>query len=307
MARVLVMLALAEARPPKGFKEWEFGGQVCNHTAGACYEAADEPSPRTRYSSESAADYEAWWMLHDELAKAAARARAPDAVWLGDGLTEAYRGTILGRPRAYLEGVRQMFEAEAPWKEPLVLAIAGDMTQHLLWRLEHGQLPARLRASGAPINLHVGMENLARGFTPDEVARGVSAVTEWLQPHTHSAVLVNELLPRGGSQTASRACHPHCAGQSDLWDATRRANELIATRSIALAVRYPNRVRLADCGPIFLGPVRELMLDHAHPNAIGHALLLKCVKRHLLVLRGQAVHDYGAQRGAVPYLDLALL
>ena len=119
---------------------------------GTCHEEPSEPSPRTVYSSWTCEQYEKWWQFHAQLNATAASfengSTGQPLVLLGDSITEAWLGTGLGDLRRRADGVPQVLQAwiqeeaqqhKIVWK-PLVLAISGDQTQHLLWRLQNGQL-----------------------------------------------------------------------------------------------------------------------------------------------------------------------
>ena len=60
---------------------------------------------------------------------------------LGDSITEAWRGTSYGNPSERTAGVPAVLHQTLGKQfdaSPLVLAISGDQTQHLLWRLQLG-------------------------------------------------------------------------------------------------------------------------------------------------------------------------
>ena len=98
-----------------------------------------------------------WCKLHEKLVKSAATWRPPAGgglALLGDSITESWRGTEFGRrvPRAH--GVPRVLRETlgTRWPEPLVLGIAGDQTQHLLWRIENGELKGCWSARGRGSN-----------------------------------------------------------------------------------------------------------------------------------------------------------
>ena len=75
--------------------------------------------------------------------------------------------------------------------DPMVLAISGDQTQHVLYRLRNGEAPAK----GAIFVLLIGTNNLGNGHLPGEAADGVLAVVEELA--ALGKVVVLAILPRG--------------------------------------------------------------------------------------------------------------
>ena len=63
-------------------------------------------------------------------------------VLLGDSITEAWRGTSKGERKSEYKRGPAVLQRELGEYNPLPLAIAGDETTHLLWRLENGGFPS---------------------------------------------------------------------------------------------------------------------------------------------------------------------
>jgi hypothetical protein len=258
--------------PTPGYLAWDYRQRNCQPV---CHEAADEPSPRTSHSTFQRPErFAQWWYAQDWMAASAARACAPDLILLGDGITESLVGThtLQPCPGNSCAGVPAVLASEAAgvWQEPLVLGIAGDETQHLLWRMDR-ELTPTVRESGAVINLLIGTDNL---HPPAQVALGIRAIVERLMNQTRSAVLVNKLLPRGGEEHAARV---------------RQVNLELDAQIPELASRYAGRVAGADCGGVLIDGSGQidgaLMPDGIHPNAAGHTLYLRCLVPHLVALR----------------------
>ena len=73
-----------------------------------------------------------------------ARAQAFDLLFLGDSITETWRGTDMGRVCRRCAGVADVFRAYFGSRyNAEVLAVGGDQIAHLHWRLLHGETPAK--------------------------------------------------------------------------------------------------------------------------------------------------------------------
>lgn len=185
---------------------------------------------------------------------ARARQGGIDVLFLGDSITEnfATRG-------------------QAVWDREIVplgnvvdFGIGGDRTQFVLWRAQHGELAG----SGARVVvLMVGTNNLASA-TPENIARGVSAIVDTVRaalPGT--TIVVNALLPRGGRDDPLRA-------------------KLADVNARLAALADGKRVRWLDAGPGFLDaggePQPELMPDKLHPSAAGYEIWAAALRPVLL-------------------------
>ena len=164
---------------------------ACAVSTNSTPERADLPSPRTLWSVRGQKPMlRLWCKLHEKLVKSAATWRPPTGgglALLGDSITESWRGTEFGRrvPRAH--GVPRVLRETlgTRWPEPLVLGIAGDQTQHLLWRLQHGEAAASWTQAPEMLTvLLIGTNNLGAGQRPAEAAAGVLAAASWLLRHT---------------------------------------------------------------------------------------------------------------------------
>ena len=242
------------------------------------YRAAHTPelstveSPRTSWSSKRAGQIGRWFDWQQQLAVEAANyqpsspydARAR-IVLLGDSITEAWRGSSYGEPRidrAELPDVLQETLAQR-WPSPLVLGISGDQTQHLLWRIAHGEISQGMADDPRLlVVVLIGTNNLAAGHSPEEVADGIHAVTERLLNSTRGRVLVNAVFPRGdGLRAPAQLCPPRCAKNGRPLRSFRpsidRVNYLL-NRSIQSKLQrdHPDRLRFIDCGRHLLGGLK---------------------------------------------------
>ena len=170
--------------------------------------------------------------------------------------TEAYRVLFLG------DSITERFDP-ASWREHMAprgvlnAGINGDRTEHLRWRLEHGNL------DGPPpqgVVVLIGTNDLGHGRTPEIAAEGIRLVVESLRQRlSDSRILLLGLLPRSASPEAH------------LRRAVGAVNRLIKNCDDGGAVRY------ADIGAVLLDPDgrlrRAISPDTLHFSPRGYARL----------------------------------
>jgi lysophospholipase L1-like esterase len=109
-------------------------------------------------------------------------------LFLGDSLTEDWDPTIWQRHFA--------------GRAALNAGIEGDRTEHLLWRLEHGNLDG---PSPTGVVLLIGTNDVGRNRPAEMIAEGIRANLQVLRSRFPSAsVLLLGLLPRGQSPDSPR-------------------------------------------------------------------------------------------------------
>ena len=274
---------------------------------GTCHEQPDQPSPRTLYSAFTAHQYATWYHFQSTLAATAAAFEILDQqqqperplVLLGDSITESWLGTGMGQGRTRTAGVPQVLQewmtrSSHAWK-PLVLAISGDQTQHLQWRLQRGgELTPNVAHDGqALFVVLIGTNNLGAGERPEPTARGILAVVDYLQQHVKGQILLLHVLPRGDGPTWLRdMCPPLCdANGKSLTSFLPAIAKVNAAVQQGIQKRYDatpvlkSQLFMLDCGDAFLQTIpageqvdSTLMPDRLHPNAAGHKLLAECIE-----------------------------
>lgn len=274
---------------------------------GTCHEKPDKSSPRTIYSAKTKEQHATWWELHSKLNRTAqlyAGRREREAsmgiedtrplILLGDSITEAWMGTGMGVPAERAKGVPKVLEnllAEPPasYLDPLILAISGDQTQHLLYRLEHGQLLSAYANDPSSIFVVlIGTNNIGAGELPGPVSKGVLAVADYILSNTQGHLILLQNLPRGDVQRLTPICPPRCdsAGEPfrSFLPAIEKLNQAVQNGIGELAERHGSRrLGLVDCGSSFYSKtggaeevVQRIMPDRLHPNAAGHKILGEC-------------------------------
>lgn len=189
------------------------------------------------------------WHKRVEGDVAAARAGGHRLVFVGDSITQSWRD-------AGKEVWREVWEP----RHALNLGISGDRTQHVLWRLDHGQLAA-LAAPNNDVRacvVMIGTNNSNRDdHTAEDIADGIVAVVRRLRGSLPKAkVLLLAIFPRG----------EHPSAQGDKCAA--------ASRLAAAAFAGDDHVACRDIGARFLSAdgslPKAMMPDYLHLSAGGY-------------------------------------
>lgn len=176
-------------------------------------------------------------------------------VFIGDSITDAWRG----------DPQREIFEDYFGQYRPYNIGIGGDETQHVLWRIQHGELDG---ISPKVVVLMIGTNNLGNGnrpMSPEETAEGITTlVTAIRQKLPASKILLLAVFPRG-----NRPDNPFRVLISQI-------NTTIAQLDDGHYVKY------MDIGPMFLDPDGTLpgavMPDYLHPNPRGYEIWGQAIK-----------------------------
>lgn len=183
-----------------------------------------------------------------------------DLIFIGDSITHSWE--IVGR---------QVWNEFYGKRRALNLGIEGDSTQHVLWRLNHGNIDGISPKLAAVL---AGTNN-ATNNTPQEIADGVKAIVGKLReklPATH--VLVLGIFPQG----------------ADPWNrrrlVIRTANQLISK------LRDGKKVYYLDIGRKFLesdGTVnRSTMPDFLHLSPDGYHIWAESIEPTVAMLLGES-------------------
>lgn len=273
---------------------------------GTCHEKPHVPMTRTVYSAKSQDEYVMWFATNRKLNVNAGnyikrRAQIVDdkklrsLVLLGDSITESWLGTNMGQEVERTGGIPRLFKDKFQNFDPIVLAIGGDQTQHLLYRISNGQLPSKHNKDAIFVVL-IGTNNIGKGELPGPTAQGVLAVAEYVLEQTKVHLILFQVLPRGDSFRFEGICPPRCSSPGKplklIMPIVNELNGLIRKGVEDLKSRYgKSRLGLIDCGSEFLtsnGETHEvhqsLMPDLLHPNADGHAILADCILTYIMKL-----------------------
>jgi lysophospholipase L1-like esterase len=110
-------------------------------------------------------------------------------MFLGDSITERWD--------APLWNAKTVWDANMAPRSVLDAGVSGDRTEHLLWRLDHGNLDGPVPKG---IVLLIGTNDLGHGRPPEEAAEGIRAVLLRLREKLPATrILLLGLTPRGAT------------------------------------------------------------------------------------------------------------
>ncbi|MDF2440389.1 MAG: hypothetical protein JWN98_1373 [Abditibacteriota bacterium] len=164
------------------------------------------------------------------------------ALFLGDSITAGW------------SGAREIWQKHFGRYNPANFGIGGDRTQHVLWRIENGELDG---IAPKVVVLMIGTNNSA--YPAEEISKGDKKIIEMIhQKLPNSKLLLLGIFPRSAKAS----------------DAVR---EKLKTVNAELAkLDDGNKTRYLDIGPRFLDAEgnlpADIMPDYLHPNAKGYQI-----------------------------------
>lgn len=203
---------------------------------------ADIPVPKTEKPN---------WMPQHDANVATARKGGIDLLFVGDSLTKCW----------VREG-RNEWNARFVPLHAADFGISGDCTQHVLWRLQNGELDG---IQPKEVVLLIGTNNITSGNSPEEIAQAVSAIVAEIRKRLPATrILQLGVLPR-------RESHAHNDRQT-----IRDINDRLAKLNDGDHLTY------LDIGEKFLLPDgnmnKELTTDFCHLTPKGYEVFATAIQ-----------------------------
>ena len=210
---------------------------IARAQAQATAESATEAAPRDG----------GWLRIHEGFLERAAKGNI-DLLFLGDSITAGWNKS------AESSGPREVWDRYYGPRRAANFGIGGDRTQHVLWRLEHGEVDG---IKPKVVVLMIGTNNV-NANTSEEIAAGITAIVKKLgESLPESRVLLLGVFPRGEKPNRGR-------------EKLAAVNETIAKLDDGKKVKY------LDIGPRFLDEdatiSREIMPDSLHLSRKGYRI-----------------------------------
>jgi beta-glucosidase len=183
-----------------------------------------------------------------------------DLIFIGDSITQAWEGAGKEVWKKYYGG-----------RNAVNLGIGGDRTQHVLWRLDHGNIDG---ISPKLAVLMIGTNNSnGHDNTAEEIGAGITAIVKQLrQKLPDTKVLILAVFPRGAKPSAQR-------------EKNAKASEIASQPADAEMIYY------LDIGPKFLTDdatlTKDVMPDLLHLSPQGYEIWAASIEPTVAQLMGE--------------------
>ncbi len=199
-----------------------------------------------------------WMKRHDSMNERVKQGNV-DLLFIGDSITQGWEGA-----------------GKAVWSEKygkrnaVNLGIGGDRTQHVLWRLDNGNIDG-IKPKLAV--LMIGTNNSGQN-TSEQIAEGITAIVTKLRDKLpETKVLILAVFPRGADGTNKNRM------------VNEGANQIVAKLADGKNIEY------LDIGPKFLddkgGLSKEVMPDLLHLNPASYQTWADSIEAHIARMMGE--------------------
>lgn len=203
-----------------------------------------------------------WWKDRHELLnrRAAEAGEKAQVIFIGDSITQGWEGAG-----------KEIWEERYAPLNAVNLGIGGDRTQHVLWRLENGNLEG-LNPKAAVVMIGTNNSN-GEDNTVSQIADGVTAIVNKLReklPETE--ILLVAIFPRGESP------NPQRGKILQVNQIIRKLAEEENVRWVDFGYRYVNEDGLIPA---------SLMPDYLHLSPEGYQIWADALEPRLRRILGQ--------------------
>ena len=202
-----------------------------------------------------------WWQQRHEDKLALAKQGGWELVFLGDSITHAWENAG-----------KQTWKQYYGNRKAINLGFSGDRTEHVLWRLDNGELDGYTPKVAV---IMIGTNNTGhRKDPPEAIAAGVKKIIERIRAKSpETKILLLAIFPRSEKQTDPSRVN------------NDKANALLAKLADGNMVTFldiNDRLLMAD-GRLS----KEIMPDLLHPKQKGYAIWGEAIEPTLKKLLGE--------------------
>ncbi|OHB57722.1 MAG: hypothetical protein A2Y12_14105 [Planctomycetes bacterium GWF2_42_9] len=133
-----------------------------------------------------------WWKSRHQKIVEQTGKRAVDLIFVGDSITQCWE-----------EVGKEVWQKYYVKRNSLNLGFSGDRTQHVLWRLEHGEI-SNISPKLAVVLIGTNNSN-KNDYTPKQISDGIVAICKKLREDLlGTKILLISILPRGEKPSLQR-------------------------------------------------------------------------------------------------------
>lgn len=196
------------------------------------------------------------WMKRHEAMNKRVKQGNVDLVFIGDSITQGWEGRG-----------KKVWKKYYGKRNTVNLGIGGDRTQHVIWRLDNGNLSGITPKAAV---IMIGTNNSGNN-SPEQIAEGVTLIVRQLQKKTpKTKILLLATFPRGANPADKR----------------RQVNE--KSNAIVMKLAADDNVSYLDIGKKFLSDdgslSREIMPDLLHLSDRGYTIWAESIESTLVKL-----------------------
>jgi beta-glucosidase len=207
-----------------------------------------------------------WWMPRHQAVLERIKQGNVDILMIGDSITHGWERS--GKP------VWDKYYAN---RNAVNMGFSGDKTEHVLWRLEHGEVN---NINPKLAVLMIGTNNSGVN-SAEEIADGVKAIVCQLRTRLpNTKILALAIFPRGDAE--QRKDKTKDGSLNPQWEKNNKASKLISKIADNKTIYY------LDINKKFLNKKnqlpRDVMPDLLHPNQKGYEIWAKAMEPMIVKL-----------------------
>jgi lysophospholipase L1-like esterase len=206
-----------------------------------------------------------------------------DLIFIGDSITDLWQ--VKGP-----KGGAEVWEKYYGNRKAMNAGIGGDRTQHVLWRLDNGNIDG-IHPKLAVIM--IGTNNVGSN-TPQEVAEGIKAIVGKVREKLpETKILLLGIFPRGQlpEMTSDMTDEEHAKAESKRKATELQRKQNAEASKLASDVADNQTMFYMDIGDKFLeadGTLsKDIMPDYLHPNAKGYEIWAEAIEPKVTELLGE--------------------
>ena len=225
--------------------------------AGAAHAGEKKKDVSGKNPATTPAPREKGWMArHDKFVEIAKRGGV-DVLFLGDSITDAWGGEGHG---AKSNGTKEFEKRFVPLKAAN-FGIGGDRTQHVLWRIQHGELEG---IQPKVVMLMIGTNNV-NSDSPAQIADGITAIIKTIHKKSPATkVLLLAVFPRG-----EKADNPARAKIAKINETISKLDKLDYVKYLDIGSKFTK-----EGGTL----TKDIMYDYLHLTPQGYAIWADAVE-----------------------------